>query len=471
MKRLLVITGLISTLLLLFTSSFALAFEDTPCVQNVYIAPSSIYSGSTVTIRVEATNLVLDVTSLRFIFKSSSGKEKKDVNLVFDRDNNTFTGTLAIDGNEEKGTSCLESAFFKYMVNGKTQLGAYWLKPVGDSASDQWLKRLRSYFIPDPKTVSFCLLDGSPKDMELYNVESYGKWGYINKAGEMMIEPQYLFASDFFNGLALIAVSSKKWGYINKNGQEIIKPQYDQGNDFSEGYAAVRINKKYGYIDILGKVVIDFKYDYASPFLGGIAAIKIGGKYGFIDKTGKVLISPIYDDVKDLSENMIAVKENGKWGYIDKVGKTVIKPTFSNASSFSDNMAAVQVGTLWGFIDKSGRLVVTTKYDMASDFNEGLAAVSSNRKLGYIDKQGSIVIPQRYELPDFNNLSNFNEGFAAVKINDKYGFIDKNNRIKIEPQFSFILTPFCRGMAFVSTGMKTGYINTQGQFIWARDIK
>lgn len=50
-----------------------------------------------------------------------------------------------------------------------------------------------------------------------------------------------------------------KWGYMDKDGNVVINPQFDDAGPFSEGLAAVRIGNddsgQYGYIDKAGKMV------------------------------------------------------------------------------------------------------------------------------------------------------------------------------------------------------------------------
>jgi len=46
-----------------------------------------------------------------------------------------------------------------------------------------------------------------------------------------------------------------KWGYIDKSGDYVINPQFDYAWDFSEGLARVRIGDRRGYIDKTGMFV------------------------------------------------------------------------------------------------------------------------------------------------------------------------------------------------------------------------
>jgi hypothetical protein len=59
-------------------------------------------------------------------------------------------------------------------------------------------------------------------------------------------------------------IQNDKYGYIDKDGNVIIQPLFDQAFDFSEGYARVVIGKKYGFIDKNGTIAIKPEYEYAS---------------------------------------------------------------------------------------------------------------------------------------------------------------------------------------------------------------
>lgn len=61
-----------------------------------------------------------------------------------------------------------------------------------------------------------------------------------------MIQPQFTEAYNFFEELAPVKIDNK-WGYINKNGNFVIQPQFNSAGTFSEGLAWID-SEKDGYI-------------------------------------------------------------------------------------------------------------------------------------------------------------------------------------------------------------------------------
>lgn len=51
------------------------------------------------------------------------------------------------------------------------------------------------------------------------------QWGYIDKSGTIVINPQFRNASFFFEDLAAASPDGKKSGYIDRSGHFVINPQ------------------------------------------------------------------------------------------------------------------------------------------------------------------------------------------------------------------------------------------------------
>ena len=189
-----------------------------------------------------------------------------------------------------------------------------------------------------------------------------GKWGFIDKEGKVIIEPKFDIAWPFSNGVAevkanglylhidksgktvkiewaerfpegLYPVKYTKWGYLDKSGKIVIDPNFDMAFRFSKGIAVVVVDGKWGFINPSGDFVIEpgfAEIDFAHKFCEGLSRVGIDDdgdmddymddmaidRWGYIDKTGKLIIDIRYKKAYDFSEGVAAVMVDGKWGYI-----------------------------------------------------------------------------------------------------------------------------------------------------------
>lgn len=69
-----------------------------------------------------------------------------------------------------------------------------------------------------------------------------------------------------------------KWGFIDKNGEVKIKPQFEDARSFSNGFAAVKSNGKWGFINGKGTLVIEFRFDGAKDFTSSGSVFVLQGE-------------------------------------------------------------------------------------------------------------------------------------------------------------------------------------------------
>lgn len=303
-------------------------------------------------------------------------------------------------------------------------------------------------------------------------IEEKNKYGFIDKTGKVVVNPQFDKATTFQEGVAVVGIDGK-YGFIDKDGNKITDLIYDGVGEFSEGYALVKRDNKFGFINVNGIEVIEPQYEDVAPFFNGLARVKKNGKYGFIDKTGKTVIDIKYDYAGENSDSMylrdylglgmripvkrgffteglIKVRSEDKRGFIDTIGNDVINleaTQYDELQSFSDGLALIKVSNSdeWKFIDKTGNVVITKKYDYVWSFSDGLALFVFNGKHGFIDKTGRVVIEPKYDdvdrseerkfvsrLRESPNIKFYN-GLAWVWLNDKGFYIDKNGTEYYEP--------------------------------------
>jgi hypothetical protein len=333
-------------------------------------------------------------------------------------------------------------------------------------------------------------------------IQHDGKWGYIDRSGEIVIKPQFDSAEPFAEGLALVRYPPRKKplkpgdktpelvegiGYIDQTGKIVItldSPLHLNGESFSEGLTKFWTwvpgkGNLYGYIDTSGKVQIKARFATAWSFVDGLAAVCIEWqKCGFINKAGEFVIDPKYRVTMSFSEGLaLAGFEYDLIGFVNKSGEMVIEPQFGNigGTQFSEGLSAVayQYGK-FGYINTEGALVMPMQFEMAQPFSEGLAAVRVDSKWGYIDKTGKFVIE-----PQFRGAGPFSEGLAPVGNVDfmsvsrsdgeeataTTGLIDKQGKMVFSLPFD-TAAGFVNGISRVRVGIKSGYIDKTGKYIW-----
>jgi len=230
---------------------------------------------------------------------------------------------------------------------------------------------------------------------DLVPYQDKGGWGYKDKnTGEIVVQPQYYSANNYFEGRALVGIKENQFAYLDQSGQIVIGPfKATYALNFSEGLAS-RGDRRIGeYIDKNGKVVISLSCWVNHGFNDGLALIGISDlKWGFIDKTGQWIIAPQFEILEEFSEGLAAARYEGKTGFIDKSGNWVIQPQYDGATNFMYGLAAAGKGDKFGYIDKNGNWVIQPQFDRARFFSsDGLAQVLIGETWHKIDRTGKII--------------------------------------------------------------------------------
>jgi hypothetical protein len=131
----------------------------------------------------------------------------------------------------------------------------------------------------------------------MQRVQYMNKYGYVSPVtGELIVPFNYTDTRKPTNGLFWVKKNGK-WGCIDKTGQLRIPHLYDEATGFTaEDRSAVAINGKFGHIDKSGKVRSPLTYDFASYYQHGLSMVRMKDKYGFIDTTNRLIIPLIYDE-------------------------------------------------------------------------------------------------------------------------------------------------------------------------------
>jgi hypothetical protein len=115
-------------------------------------------------------------------------------------------------------------------------------------------KKIRTDW-PNDNELKFTFKSSYPEsEFRIYNQK--GKWGYVDKEKNVVIDFIFEDAFPFSEGLAVVEMDRKK-GYINRDGEVIIDYQFDSATYFKNGKAAVLVNNEQFQIDKLGNRIKD----------------------------------------------------------------------------------------------------------------------------------------------------------------------------------------------------------------------
>lgn len=102
-----------------------------------------------------------------------------------------------------------------------------------------------------------------------------GSYRMIDVDGNVIGDGKYVNASPFFetdaNGkeskqsLAAVNIDGK-WGFVNKNGEVVIEAKFESAHSFANSFAAVGKDGKWGFINTDGEIIIDCIFEDVKDF-------------------------------------------------------------------------------------------------------------------------------------------------------------------------------------------------------------
>lgn len=352
-----------------------------------------------------------------------------------------------------------------------------------------------------------------------YRIIINGKYGFIDRHGEIVIEPKYDWVEEFSDGLARVTIVSDRLGpfqdakvfYIDAEGETALEAsgpfdgvELPAGvdpktvewifDDFSDGLARVEVRyvnqradavvTRVGYIDKSGKVSIEISYLDCERFSEGLGTVKLSeaGRelWGALDVQGNWMIKPqLSNRLTYLNEGRLRCRKeiNGsfKSGFIDRQGVVRVPFSFELAEDFSDGLAAVCNDRAQNYVDLDGEILLKEWVERGSNFDSGVAYIVRDNRLELIDKTGSVLLRL---IDDCSGISvdEFSEGLALLATGGNlcdtpglfkfHGFLNACGEIVIPDSFKHAHA-FKNGLAKVVTqDGQEGYINRNGDFVW-----
>jgi len=123
------------------------------------------------------------------------------------------------------------------------------------------------------------------------------KWGFVNNAGKIAIEPIYDTVNPFSQNYAVVILMGKS-GIIDRRGKSVIPPIYDNlhlyDNTVTEKLIPFSKDKRGGFLDFYGNVILN-GFNIVNNFYKGIAPVcDRSGRWIFINNNGEPLVEPAF---------------------------------------------------------------------------------------------------------------------------------------------------------------------------------
>lgn len=354
------------------------------------------------------------------------------------------------------------------------------------------------------------------KEYISFGLQSLSPVCFINTQGNVVIPFEaggYLSNTDFVsymgpqfkNGFVRIQNKEGKWGYMNKRGQIVVPCVYDMAHDIDKyGLATIKKNGYWGLISKNEGVIYNCIFNSISAYNKDFICAQHNGNYVMLDLNGNILNGATFMDMYSLDDHVVrACNSIGEWGFLDSRGRPITAFEFEaitreNIGDMFDEKGyyLVKKSGKYGVVDGRGTLIIPTDYDHISYeeqsglislidvqgfcnyfnthygikilppstytslgyFSEGMAFFyKANGKKGYINKFGEEVI--KNVKADY--IFEFHDGLARVSVGGKSGFIDKSGKLVIPKRYNFA-RDFSEGISSVSDDRGTFLIDTKG---------
>ncbi|KGX88188.1 WG repeat-containing protein [Pontibacillus litoralis] len=300
------------------------------------------------------------------------------------------------------------------VINGK---GSYIVRPFYQYITDYQDERAiashtngASVLDSDGNVVTTQLYDyiGSYHEgLAVFNQDT--RYGYLNKNGEEAIPAQFVSATPFVDGKAIVQIEEQVYALISKTGKQLHTYRYPFVGQYGNGLLVFQAEEdgKYGYVNEAGKIIIKPSFDGAQAFQGGRAVVYriVDGKYndGLIDKSGIYIMKPIYDDIQLLGENRVAAGKalvedkpflGRRYAIATTNGVFLTDYVYENVLPYDQGLASVQAGDETFFINRKG----TASPQMPKLQGQGFLSLSGkiikavvNFETIYVNRDGSTI--------------------------------------------------------------------------------
>lgn len=361
----------------------------------------------------------------------------------------------------------------------------------------------------------------------LWAVCQDGRWGFVDRDGQVVIPFRFAYAKTFSDGLAIVAMAIDnqglltQWMAIDRTGAETCRFKAPDGqrlvsvDPYASGFALASMDRR---MECGWKAMPDGSATYVQPeggqkppkeavangyfardgrfralpagfqaswgFHHGLAHIAGPGREALIDASFAIRTPPEVDGFIMPRDEVAApagivfarmadrAGPQRTYGLLDMQGKVIVPATLPDQPLPVGELFRLVWPPRYGMVDHRGKPLAESRYEQMTRPADGLVAVVADGKLGFLEAAtGKIAIPLRFAVGSydpFGRSGNFSEGLAGVSEGGRgrFGFIDPKGAWVIQPQFHYIRQAFSSGIAVVSTdGSNSVIIDRTGAWL------
>lgn len=318
------------------------------------------------------------------------------------------------------------------------------------------------------------------------------RWGLINGAGALIVEPVYEAIGEFKRYGFAVMQRQGRVGLLNQEGQEVVPPRYEDLRVVDSLRVAVMDHGQWMVVDFEGRVLLNKGYDRLQQWEGGYLAFRQNEKWGVINARGDLVAPPKYDEVALRRGGFILTQEHQLRGVVASDGLEVLPPVADQLDWVGDSLIFFRRNASWGVVTARGQVVVAPRYQayerLSAHFyrleNQGKSYLFSlrcrdvvtqgeyseylpltaqyiitrqNHQLGLLNDCGQVLLSAHYD-----EILQFSPGIFRVCRGGRWGLARAGDTLLTDFRYHYIAP--LRGLAsIVKRGNTYGLLHASGQ--------
>lgn len=253
----------------------------------------------------------------------------------------------------------------------------------------------------------------------------YKGWGYIDTAGNEVIETKYLFLSDFFDGICKAVYEA---------------PRKDRNS------GALRNTRIAGLINLKGVLItkndyddLYFYFDYQkhNPFQNPLEQIQVvkNNKHGLLDREGWEILKPEFDNFRTL-KNIIAVQDGKKWAFATRDGSKLTDFIYDNVKIHKNFLFAEQKGGLYQINQQTGLpfndVAFNANYNLSDYDNNESGGKDMDALVMYQGKKNALISTKGEILATANSIYKVSDDYYRIGNTSGAGLINSKGKLVID---------------------------------------